>query len=83
MANNQFSGVMSNVVWVYLQINKNIFVIKMTLRECFSDTEKLVVTSVVAVFVFIICQSKRRAKEQKMKTVKLTNSVIYSSYKNA
>ena len=55
----------------------------MTLRECFSDTEKLVVTSVVAVFVFIICQSKRRAKEQKMKTVKLTNSVIYSSYKNA
>ena len=74
---------MSNVVWVYLQINKNIFVIKMTLRECFSDTEKLVVTSVVAVFVFIICQSKRRAEEQKMKTVKLTNSVIYSSYKNA
>ena len=55
----------------------------MTLRECFSDTEKLVVTSVVAVFVFIICQSKRRAEEQKMKTVKLTNSVIYSSYKNA
>ena len=54
----------------------------MTLRECFSDTEKLVVTSVV-VFVFIICQSKRRAEEQKMKTVKLTNGVIYSSYKNA
>ena len=73
---------MSNVIWVYLQINKNIFVIKMTLRECFSDTEKLVVTSVV-VFVFIICQSKRRAEEQKMKTVKLTNGVIYSSYKNA
>ena len=75
---------MSNVIWVYLQINKNIFVIKMTLRECFSDTEKLVVTSVVIfVFVFIICQSKRRAEEQKMKTVKLTNGVIYSSYKNA
>ena len=56
----------------------------MTLRKWFSDTEKLVVTSVVVfVFVFIICQSKRRAEEQKMKTVKLTNGVIYSSYKNA